>query len=323
MEEDLKKFMERVKDYDVDVPRTKKYIREIKRRVDNFVECCEGQQSKEKSLEEYLQEYKESLKLNPEEIRTIAYGLSQYNSYKELLKIYKSNKVKLKKIITEAREKEKSQGNEKLYMSLDLEEQMVLSMRQILRVCPKISEKDLLITIQKRKTHTSDLLKDKLITSIQRNISFLDEYSILDSYIEEANNEFRELKLEELTLKKRNPLPDEIGDGKGNFIRYDENGTLHKYDENGKIVNDGEDLYKYEEDIGVLDIFDTENLKKVSVDGLIMMDNFFRAKYFEERIGISRAMTVIKFLDLWPTILHKPEEEIEKVKKEALISSKN
>lgn len=318
MEENFKKIIEELKNEKMDTQKAKEYICIIKRFLDKFINNCEGELSKEECLEQFLEYYNSELKTNPNETNKIVFELSQYNSYKELLKLYKSNKSKFKKVVTTAKEKEKTSSKEALFNTLNSENQLIISMRDIFRMFPKLSKKELVLLIQKRKSQTSEYLKSKIINSIQRSVGFLNEYGILDSYIEEANEEFEKLNLEGLKLKKYYCLPDEIGDGKGNFIKYDENGKLCKYDENGKIVNDGDDLDKYEEDIGVIDTFDEDYLKKLSVEDLFMMDTFWKSKYWQERIEMSKAMASIKFLDLWPTILNKGEEAIEQLDDVAL-----
>ena len=312
MEEDLKKFIEKLKENDSDIQKTKEYILIIKKYLDRYLECCDEDFSKEEAFEDFLKEYDENLKVDTNEVRKLAYMFVQYNSYKELIKLSKSNKLKFKKIVTDSKSKERENSKEELYISPEIEKQLVISMRQILRKYPKVSEKELMLIMQKRKSELGDALKDIMIKSINKNVEYLDEYGLLDNYIKEVNDNLEQLNLEGIKLERRNALC-EIGDGKGNFMKYDENGVFRKYDINGNIVKDGEDIDKYEEDIGVIDTFEKEYLKKLSPEDLLMMDTFYRSKYFEERLGISKAIAVIKYLNLWPDMIEKSEEFIEKI----------
>lgn len=323
MNEQFKKYVEELKLENADGERTKNYILIIKSKLDEFVQNCDGELTKQECLEQFKEAYVEDLKYNKDILVGKIYPyLLQYTSYKELLNFSKTNKLKFRKSIEEAKKREKASKGEKITISLDSEEQLIKSLMGILRENIEYKEKDILGRLQIWKLSISDKLKEMLIESIQSNVSFLEEYGILDLYIDEANNNFELLNLNELKLSKRNPIPDEYGDGHGNFVRYDEekNGYV-KYDENGKIVKDGEDLTKYDEDPGVIDMFNGEYLKKLSPEDLLMLDLFWRGKYLQERIEIAKAMSTIRDLDLWETILNGDKNKITEIDNSQILKS--
>ena len=123
-----------------------------------------------------------------------------------------------------------------------------------------------------------------------------------------------------MAFQKRNPIPDEYGDGKGNHIRYDENKKQYvKYDDNGKVVEDDEDLSKYEQDIGVIDAFDEDFLSQLNTEDLFMMDLFYRCIYFSERLGLTKAMYTMEKMGLWKLVYEGKKEDIESIDDEAII----
>ena len=318
MEEIFKEKIEELKKADMDVKKNKKYIIIVKRFLDDLFNKCKGEYTQEECLEEFLEYYAEGLKTDAKYGKNLEYAFAQYNSYKVLLNYFNKEKGKFKKIVCAAKEKENKSNKEQLFNSLDIEQQLITSMRVILRRFPNVKNEELQPLIQKCKKNLGEVVKKKLISSIQDSVAFLEEYGLLDEYIDESNKSLKELGLDSISFIKRNPLPDEMGDGRGNIIKYDDNGELCKYDENGIIIADGEDLEKYEEDIGVLDSFDTEYLESLSPESLLMMDASWKSLYFEERIEMSKAISTIRILNLWPDLLEKGEDFIENINDELM-----
>ena len=298
------------KDEHVEV--TKKNLLRLKKYIDKLFEGVDEEElSIEEKKQEFLDIYREELKANPKEALENTYFLSQYNSYKEIFNCSKTNKAKLRKLISEAKGMEAQAGNEQLTISLDTDEQAIISLREIFRRNPWCKERDLLEEVQSRKSNVSDILKKRLIKSIQRSALFLNEFGILDEYIEDANEKLKKLNLTEILLSKRYPLPDEYFDGKGNSIKYDEQKRCFiKYDENGNVVKDNEDLFKYEEDIEILDSFEEDYLMKLSPEDLFMMDMFWKCIYLKERLEISKAISTIEDLDLWYEMFDGKESNV-------------
>lgn len=313
MEENFKSFVEELKEENMDSQTTKEYIKIIKKVLDHNIEISGDEISRQEVLQDFIEEYNEELNLDPDKTIKFLYNFSQYNSYKEILKMSKSNKSKFVKSIKEAKAAEKASPEERLISTFDSEKQVITTLRFFFRRIPNLNEKDLLRLISEDKSEITRHLKSELITSIQKSISFLNEYGFLDEYIKEANKELKDLNLDGLKFEKRCPLPDEMGDGKGNIIKYNEKGILTKYSPSGEVINDGEDLSKYEEDIGVLDFFDKDNLEKLSPEELLLIDTFWRGQYLKERLEISKAMATIGYLDLWPAMIGDSEKFIDKL----------
>lgn len=323
MSEQFKRYVEELKVENVDTMKIKGYILRINNKLNEFRKNSDEELTKQECIDEFMEAYKEDLNYD----KTMLIGkvfpfLMQYTSYKEILNLYKSNRVKFKKVVEEARKREKTSRGEIIRMSLDSEEQVIRSLMGIIRENPNYKEKDMLTRIQACKSGVSEELKEMLINSIQSNVAFLEEYGILDSYIDETNNSLEFLNLNELKITKRNPIADEYGDGKGNFIKYDEEKKCFiKHDENGNVIKDGEDLTKYDEDPGVIDMFDEEYLKKLSPEDLLMLDMFWRAKSAEERMEMSKAMSVIRDLDLWDIIVNDDKSKISEIDDSRIINS--
>jgi len=315
MKEQFEKYIEELKLENADSVRIKEYILRIKTKLDEFISNCDGELTKEECLEQFIEEYYNNLIYDKNELLGRIFPfLLQYISYKEILNIYKSNKSKFKKVLDEAKKREKMSKGDRITISLDGEEQIIKSLMAIIRENPDYKEKEILSRIQIWKSNISGKLKDSLIKSIRSNIAFLEEFGILDTYINEANDNFEKLDLDELKVVKRNPIADEYGDGKGNRIVYNEEKKCYiKYDDNGNIIRDGEDLTKYDEDPGVIDMFDEEYLKRLSPEDLLMLDMFWRGKFLQERMEITKAMSTIRDLDLWNTIINGEAEEITKI----------
>ena len=302
---------------------TRKNLMRLKKYIDKLYE---GVSYEEMSFDEkkdgFLEIYREELKANPKEALENTYILSQYNSYKEIFNLSKSNKSKLKKLIADAKREESKNNKEFLTISLDTEDQSVISLREIFRRNPWCKEREIIEEVQNRKSTVAEYLKKRLIKSIQRSVSFLNEFGILDEYIEDANNRLNELGLSELTLSKKYHLPDEYFDEKGNSIMYDEQKRCFiKTDENGNIVKDGEDLFKYDEDIGILDSFEEDYLMKLSPEDLFMMDMFWKCIYLKERLEISKAISTIEDEDLWYEMIHGKEKDILEIHDEFIADS--
>lgn len=320
MDEDFIKYVELLKKDSVDVNSIKSYFLKIKEMFDEFVDNTRGELTKDECLEQFLDAYREDLNFAQGIVLRNAFILNQYCSYKDLMDLYKGNKAEFRRILVEAKNAEKQLNKEELKMTLNTKNQSIISVREMLRQKPNISEKELLITFQKRRGLISDFLKAEYIKSIQENVSFLNEYGRIDEYIKMANQELEKVGLSGVLYQKRNPIPDEYGDGKGNFIRYDENKKQYvKYDDNGNVVNDGEDLSGYEQDIGVIDSFDESYLMKLSLEDLFMMDLFWRCMYFDERMKLSKTMYAMEKMNLWNLVLDGKKGDIENIDSQSIL----
>ena len=322
--DDYLRYLELLKKDNLNIEATKIYILKILELFNKFAEDTADELTEEEALAEFLDAYREELKFTPGEILKQAYILNQYCAYRNILNMYKVKKQSFIRCLDEAKKAEKKSKKEELRLTLDSKKQIMISLREILRKNPNISEKDLLSLIQRRKSAISDYLKNELIKSIQTDVAFLNEYGKIDEYIEYANEILKESDLEEISYQKRNPIPDEYGDGKGNWIRYDEAKKEYvKYNDNGKRVKDGEDLSKYEQDIGVIDAFDEDFLGKLSLEDLYLMDTFWRSRYFDEVLQLAKAMYTMENLGLWNKVLNGKKDEIANISEEDILQCLN
>lgn len=302
MSKEFQTYLDEAQKENIDADRTKNYMLLIRRYLISLM-GYEDEFTQEECINQFLEIYREDFKRDPSATLKNVYMLSQYNSYKELLNLAKGNQAKFAKLLETASKLESTANKETLNISLNAEEQILISLRDVIREFPRIKGKELLIVLQKRKAYVCEHLKNSLISSIQQNASFLSEFGILDEYIEYANRMTEKLDLQELSMSKRGIPADEYGDGKGNTVKFDEKRNCFvKYDESGKEIARGEELDEYYEDYGVIDMFDTEYLKTLSPEDLIMMDMFWRSKYLEERMEMAKAMYVIRDLNLWQYI---------------------
>lgn len=315
-----KEFLEKFKEDDINPEEAKKSILKIKRYLDEFIKNTQGELSKEEALEQFLSKYQEELKAKKVSTRRIMFVLSQYNSCKEILNLSKSNKVKFNNLVKSSRQKEKSFKNQVLYNSLKTEEQLEITLRTVFRRKPQATERDVLIDLKKDKARFEEALKDCLIQRIEESVLYLNEFGVLDELIDSTNKLLESLDLKELTLRKRNPLPTEIYDENRNIIKYNEKGVLCKYNKEGKIVLD-DNLDKYKEELGVLEILDREYLKNLSVENLLLIDTSLKVQEVEERGQLSKAMTIIELGDLWPLILDGDEKQVENLDDSIIINN--
>lgn len=292
MEEDFKKVIENIKEDTVNEEETKRYILAIKRVVKKAYETCKDEQTEEEILQDYLEEYDNDLKFRGE-AKEIFNKTIMYESYKSILSEYKGNKSNFDSIFREARKRENQKNTDIIFAKKETREAMISAVRYIIRSKNLTKEKDILSAINIEKTKISNELRSRMVKIIHSSLMILNEYGFIDEYIEEANKELEQIGLSELKYVKRNPIAD------------------RQYDENGQLVEDVED-------IGVLDAFFEENLEQMSIEDLEIVTTFWESKYLQERVGLSKAMSTIKTLDLWKTMIHEDDEAIENLEKEKI-----
>jgi len=292
LEDSFKKELDEIIQETLDPKKTKKDILRIKKLLNSLLQNCKGEATEQELLQEFLDEYKAELRTtkNIEE----AYGLIlQHRAYKELLDRYRRNKNGFDKIVDEAKKREKIDKTEQIPITTDINECMIGAVRRLLRNGNTTNEKMLVERISMLKSKIFKAIKSNLINEMQEDLAFLSEYGFLDEYIDASNEKLHQLGLEKLSYLKRNPIPDE------------------KYDSNGNLVKD-------DEDIGVLDTFDTEYLEQLSIDQLTRMAGFWKEKYMEARASISEAMTTIEFLDLWDEMINEDDSSIENLSEDMI-----
>lgn len=295
MEENFRKIIEIIKQTNMNPDETKKYILLIKNVLGKALENCKDEQEESEILSEYLEEYKKDLGFRGD-AQSIFGKMLKYSSYKKVLGNYKGNKSTFDSTMREAKRRENANRLENLTIKLDSIESMISAVRYAIRKSNTTSERWIIECIQEEKGKTSRELKNEMIKIIQHSVAELEEYGIIDEYIESSNSELEKLDLSGLKYSKRNPVADE------------------QYNENGQLVENVED-------IGVIDTFSTDNLKNMSVEDLEIMAAFWESKYLQERLELSKAMSVIRTLDLWDIILHSDDEEIQKLDNDKIINA--
>lgn len=285
MEKSFKEIIEEIKKENINEEEIKKYILSIKRVVKKAYESCKDEQEEAEILEEYLEDYNNDLKFRGK-TQDIFNRMLMYNAYKNMIQDFKGNKISFDSVVREARKRESENNSATITLNTNIKEAMISAIRYIIRTRKTTKEKEILIALQEEKSKISKYLKDKMIDIMHGSVTLLNEYGFIDEYIAEANEELKQLGLAELQYEKRNPIAD------------------IQYDENGKVVKDVED-------IGVIDTFARDNLEQLPLEDLIFMTTFWESKYLQERIGLSKAMSTVKTLNLWNTMLHEEDEKIE------------
>lgn len=285
MEKSFKDIIEEIKKENINQEETKKYILAIKRVVKKAYESCKDEQEESEILEEYLEDYNNDLKFRGK-TQDIFNKMLMYNAYKNILRDFKGNKSSFDSVIKEAKKRESANNATTITINTNIKEAMISAIRYVIRTRNITKEKEMISALQEEKSKVSKYLKNKMTDVMHSSVTLLNEYGFIDEYIAEANEELKQLGLDELQYEKRNPIAD------------------IQYDENGKMVKDVED-------IGVLDTFARDNLEQLSLEDLIFMTAFWESKYLQERIGLSKAMSTVKTLNLWNTMLHEEDEKIE------------
>lgn len=285
MEKSFKDIIEEIKKENINQEETKKYILAIKRVVKKAYESCKDEQEESEILEEYLEDYNNDLKFRGK-TQDIFNKMLMYNAYKNILRDFKGNKSNFDSIMRDAKKRESDNNASTITLNTNTKEAMISAIRYVIRTKNVIKEKEILNALQEEKSKVSKYLKDKMIDVMRDSVTLLNEYGFIDEYIAEANEELKELGLSELQYEKRNPIPDK------------------QYDENGQLVKDVED-------IGVIDTFAKDNLEQLPLEDLVFMTAFWESKYLQERLGLSKAMSTVKTLNLWNTLLHEDDQAIQ------------
>lgn len=285
MEENFNDVIERIKNSTINPEETKKYILSIKKVVRHLYDICKDDQEEGEILQDYLEEYENDLKFRGN-AQQIFNHMLMYGAYKRVLADSKANRTSFEAVIREARRREMEDSRCSITIKTDVKEAMISAIRYVIRTRHLTKEKEIVAAIQEEKAKTANDLRSRMINIIHSSIMNLNEYGFIDEYITSSNEELKQLGLGELQYEKRNPIPD------------------IQYDENGKVVKDVED-------IGVIDTFAKDNLEQMSIEDLEIMTAFWESKYLQERLGLSKAMSTIKTLDLWGTILHDGDEAIQ------------
>lgn len=288
METNFKKIIEEIKEETVDPKDTKKYILAIRSVLQRVYDNCKGEFSEEEILSDFLEEYEKDLDFRGD-ATSIFYGMAKFEAYTGVLKEFKGNKSNFNSIVREAKKIETTeQGKLIQNLQTDYRNAMVSAVRYVMRARRISSTSDIIAAIEEEKEKLEADLRKKLTNIIHSSVSMLDEYGFLDEYIESSNKELEQIGLSEIQFQKRNPIPDE------------------QYDSEGNLVQDVED-------IGVIDALTEEELEKIPLGELQGMAAFYESKYFQERLGVSKAMSVIKTLEMWDVLLHGSEADIEAI----------
>ena len=338
MDELIKCFLEQLKKDDIGTDEIKPYMILIKRCIEKYAESYEENETPEKISKDFLQDFIDAENNNLETATNASLLLAEYNSCKQLIEVLEQEKmgvlspeININSIMSSAKKVEQYKGSEDLTnkYSLNLTEAMALLLRKIIREVPEATSnhKKLLKAAVARKELLEGQLKEILIPSIQRNVSFLNDFGVIDKLIDESNTYLSEIGLEDLNVCKRFEPPAEYRIN-GKNIRFGKDGELHKYDPSGKIIRDDDPLNGYPYDFGVLDSLDTEFLEgaklgqpHLTVEDLYMLDVYWKEQYTCEKLKLGNAITTFKHLDLWKNIFKISEEEIKSIKEEDITNA--
>lgn len=298
---ELAEKLEDIKKSTVSTENTKEYILKLKRIIDYTSKSCEGELTSQEAMQALLDEYEQEFKNGTRIFLTDKLDIFKLRAQNKIASDYKSNKNAIKKLIAEAKRREKTNCREIPKTNVNLEEAMISELRSVLRFYPSIDEQKLIKKIETLKNtpeegktkSKEEILKDKMIQIIRECVEFLNELGVIDEYIEAANDRLENLDLAELKFTKRNYLPDEAFDLEGNPI-------------------------KLAEDWGILDYFHKDKLEQLSLEELILMATFWKSKYFQERLNLYKAMITIDSLDLWEDMANKDESFINEISEEAI-----
>lgn len=303
MEKDLQEYIEKLKERTLDTKDLKKAILRIKTSLDDLSECCEadlrdGDITKEQILKDFLDEYKKDT-IEPSEYQTVLTLLSsEYEGCKKILKLAKGNKKEYFDLINYAKKYEKDNSTEKLYHTINSQGELNTLARIALRSSKKvnimknptqnipITHEDILTAISNIKNTVEKQIRRHMQPSLEGMMYFLDNFGYLDEIITKTDELFDETGLSELKAVKRNPIPSK---------EYD----IHNARES--------------EDMGIIDFFKKENIENLSPNELMLLELFWKTKYFNARLDISEALSVIDYLDLWPMLLEEDKSAIENI----------
>lgn len=280
----FKKAIEKIKESTIQPEETKNYILAIKRVFRRAFEDCKDEYTESEILEMCLEEYNNDLKFRGN-AESIFYNLLKYDTFKAILDDYGHDRTNFNQAIREAKRREEEDKTGRIAFTLNGKKSIISCIRYAMRKGMTTNERGIIEYIKQEKKEMEKELRNKMTRIIQTSVATLDEYGIIDEYIDISNSQLEQLGLNGLKFSKRNPIADE---------QY----------ENGELVKDTED-------IGVIDTFSTENLNNMPMEDLQIMSAFYLSKYFEERLGISKAMSTIKTLDLWDVIFHGDDEDIQ------------
>lgn len=295
MEENFNKILEKIKDDTLDQEETKEYILAIKGVIKQTYENCKDEQSQDEIIAEFIEEYEKDLSFRGNG-KSIYGKMLRYVSYKGITRAHDENPNRFYDAISEAKKLEMKNPYEQVGVEISLRKCMISAVRNIIRTKKLTKPKDILEVARNEEDKLSDELRSEMIRVLHSSMGFLEEYGFIDKYIEASNKDLEELGLSELKYVKRNPIADE------------------QYDVHGNLVHNVED-------IGVIDTFLEDNLENYSLEDIAFMTGFWESKYFQERLGISKAMSVIKSLDLWDTLLHEDDEAIKEIKTDKMIAA--
>ena len=295
MEENFNKILEKIKDDTLDQEETKEYILAIKGVIKQAYENCKDEQSQEKIISEFIEEYEKDLSFRGNG-KSIYGKMLRYVSYKGLTQAYDEKRSGFYNAVSEAKKLERKNPFEKVGVEISLKQCMISAVRNIIRTKKLTEPKDILEVARGEQNKLGDELRTEMTRVLHSSIGFLEEYGFIDKYIEASNKDLEEIGLSELKFSKRNPIADE------------------QYDEQGNLIYDVED-------IGIIDTFLEDNLENYSLEDMAFMTGFWESKYFQERLGISKAMSTIKSLNLWDALLHEDDEAIKGIEFEKMTAA--
>ena len=311
-EKEFEKEFEKLKEQDLNPEITRKYLLYIKRFINEIKESSEEELSEDQIKEIFDLEYKSDLRTQCEASNTYV-ALRKYGTCRKILELFKGNKNEFNRRIKVAKRLEENSGDkDDLPINFDYEKDIISALRGMLRKTKMriYAGKSELELLKDEEQNNLKIAKTIMITSIQKDVAYLEKFGIIDEYIKESNKTLEKLNLSELKYIKRNPITDDevevVPDGK--ILPFkDEKGNEIKYSKEDSKVKEED------EDIGVIDNFSTENLEKLSIEDLLFLNAFWQDKAVEVSLEISKAKRIVSYLKIWDKIINEDEEAIKQL----------
>ena len=186
-------------------------------------------------------------------------------TFRDFIKAHKSGRFPALRKIAQAEEEKDSTSTIDLPLDGSDQDRVVSLIRALIRSNgSNAKDSDMLDIVLREKTKHYKRVQRLLIERIQTSVSFLEDFGIIDSRIDESNEVLESIGLSKLKFVKRNPLPDE-------------------YDKDSLKL----------EDIGVIDSFEKRELRELPLEELVLMTAFWESQYMMEKYKISNAIYTI------------------------------
>lgn len=223
------------------------------------------------------------------DVMTIYNYSAQFRGVRELLKINKHQPLKFKKMCDYALKKEENSSDEELYSSFNMQEYTMSLLRTIIRENKIDKAEGILRKLSKGKDFTERNIKKenlKILTQIFRS---LNNYGIIDEYVELNNLFLKEHGIESVSYLKETGVADDYSSDR--------------------------------DDIGLFDVFDKKVFDNMSSEEINLFSTVWQNIFLEEMEKIYICFSVIENLDLWEVIIDGNDEQIEQISDKSILAA--